>query len=138
MNIVLDTNIVASAMYFGGKPARLVELVVAHEVNAFVSEQIVSEYYATTERLETKYSRKNGTPPVKDIVSHCSFVAPAERVSVCRDADDDKFIECALEGNCLYIVSGDNDLLDLKSYEGVEIITVAEFFHRLKDTEDNQ
>lgn len=49
---------------------------------------------------------------------------------MCRDPDDDKFTSCAVDGKCIYIVSGDNDLLVLKDYEGIEIITVAQFFER--------
>ena len=61
------------------------------------------------------------------------LVYPTQTVPVCRDPDDNKFIECALEGKCIYIVSGDADLLDLQSYADVEIVTVAEFFARYGD-----
>ena len=44
-----------------------------------------------------------------------------------RDPDDDKFIECAVDAEALYIVSGDNDLLDIGQYEGIQIITAKEF-----------
>ena len=46
---------------------------------------------------------------------------------VCRDPDDNKFIECAIDGRCLYIVSGDRDLLSLTKYNDVQIVTVAKF-----------
>ena len=36
--------------------------------------------------------------------------------SVCRDSDDDKFINCAVDAKALYIVSGDSDLLDIKEH----------------------
>lgn len=52
-------------------------------------------------------------------------------VKVCRDPDDDKFISCAVDAKCFYIVSGDKDLLTLEEYEGIEIVTVAEFFERV-------
>ncbi len=52
-------------------------------------------------------------------------------VNICRDPDDNKFIGCAVDAKCLYIVSGDKDLLELGAYEDVEIITVAEFMDRL-------
>ena len=56
-------------------------------------------------------------------------IIPAQtRVDVCRDPDDNKFISCAIDGQCYYIVSGDKDLLTLKEYSDVKIVTVAEFF----------
>ena len=51
-------------------------------------------------------------------------------VKVCRDPDDDKFINCALDSKSLYIVSGDKDLLTIEKYEDIEIITAAEFCKR--------
>ena len=45
-----------------------------------------------------------------------------------EDPDDNKFISCAIDGQCYYIVSGDKDLLTLKEYSDVKIVTVAEFF----------
>ena len=58
------------------------------------------------------------------------LVSPTTRLEVCRDPDDDKFIECAVDARALYIVSGDKDLLDIKSFEGVEIVTATEFCER--------
>ena len=48
-------------------------------------------------------------------------------VTVSRDPDDDKFIGCAVDSRSYYIVSGDKDLLVLENYEGIEIITAADF-----------
>ena len=52
------------------------------------------------------------------------------RIHVCRDPDDDKFLSCAIDAKAIYIVSGDKDLLDIRDYNGVEIITAAEFCER--------
>ena len=49
-------------------------------------------------------------------------VEPSTCVSVCRDPDDDMFIECAIEAECVYIVSGDKDLLSIEQYEGIQIL----------------
>ncbi|MBR3355647.1 MAG: putative toxin-antitoxin system toxin component, PIN family [Oscillospiraceae bacterium] len=56
-----------------------------------------------------------------------SVIEPSSHVRVCRDPDDNKFIECALDGQCNYIVSGDKDLLDIRHYKNIRIITVSEF-----------
>ena len=51
-------------------------------------------------------------------------------IQVCRDPDDDKFIECAVDAQCIYIVSGDKDLLAVNRYNGIKIVTVADFFNK--------
>jgi len=53
-------------------------------------------------------------------------------VKVCRDPDDDKFISCAIDGQCYYIVSGDKDLLSLKEQQQVKIVTVSVFLDILR------
>jgi putative PIN family toxin of toxin-antitoxin system len=59
------------------------------------------------------------------------MVTPRRRVKVCRDPDDDMFIEVALEGNAGFVVTGDNDLLILKAYETVRFVTPRDFLNSL-------
>ena len=130
MRIVIDTNVVASGIVFGGKPERLLELAIKNDVEMCVSPQILAEYDEIIARLSAKYPNRTIAISLKDLTDNALLVSPSQTVTVCRDPDDNKFIECAMEGKCLYIVSGDNDLLDLRSYADVEIVTVAEFFEQ--------
>ena len=130
MRIVIDTNVVASGIVFGGKPERLLELAIKNDVEMCVSPQILAEYDEIIARLSAKYPAHTIEITLQDLTDNALLVTPSQTVTVCRDPDDNKFIECAMEGKCLYIVSGDNDLLDLRSYADIEIVTVAEFFER--------
>ncbi|MDE6719326.1 MAG: putative toxin-antitoxin system toxin component, PIN family [Treponemataceae bacterium] len=130
MRIVIDTNVVASGIVFGGKPERLLELAIKNDVEMCVLPQILAEYDEIIVRLSAKYPNRTIAISLKDLTDNALLVSPSQTVTVCRDPDDNKFIECAMEGKCLYIVSGDNDLLDLRSYADVEIVTVAEFFEQ--------
>ena len=56
-----------------------------------------------------------------------------KNIHVCRDPSDDKFLECAVEGRANYIVSADKDLLDLKIFEGIEIIEAPVFWQKLRE-----
>ena len=56
-----------------------------------------------------------------------NVVETSSNVEVCRDPDDNKFLECAVDAGCLYIVSGDKDLLSIGEYEGVQILTASDF-----------
>ena len=51
----------------------------------------------------------------------------AERLSICRDPNDDKFFECAVAGRAQYIVSEDKDILDVGEIEGIKTVTADEF-----------
>ena len=130
MNIVIDTNVVISGTFFGGAPRRVLEAVVDHDVNAFASAEIVGEYQ---EIVEEMIRRKQGhlSPSVlTPFIQSLTLIETTSKVQASRDADDDKFIECALDSRSMYIVSGDKDLLVLERYEDIEIVAAAEFCNR--------
>ena len=127
MKIVIDTNVIASAIFFGGRPKELIEHLVYRRVDAYASTEIISEYRETIEELSERYSNRPNNIPLTDILFAMKMVEPTTHVDICRDLDDNKFIDCAIDGGCIYIVSGDKDLLSLKSYGDIEIVTVSEF-----------
>ena len=131
MRIVIDTNIVASAIFFGGRPRELLELLLQRELRAFISQEIVDEYRDTIEYLQNEYPNKRVAVPLTQIISACEMVEPTSIVKVCRDPNDDKFIACAVDSRSLYVVSGDKDLLAVKLYADVRVVTVAEFFREI-------
>ena len=127
MNVVVDTNVVASAIFFGGKPKEIIDLIMKDKVYAYASKEILDEYPETIEYLLNKYSEKKPLTSLSIIQSKIEIINAHSKVNVCRDPDDNKFIECALDSSCYYIVSGDKDLLCIEKYEDIQIVTVAEF-----------
>ena len=132
MKIVIDTNVIISAVFFGGQPRRLIEHLFNDKFSAFVSPNIVQEYAETYAEVHKKYSDRGNPIILQKIIEKSKMIIPKTEISLCRDPDDDKFISCALEGNCLYIVSGDNDLLSLGKVENVEIVTISKFLKVLE------
>lgn len=55
-----------------------------------------------------------------------------ELSGVCRDPKDDKFLACAVEGHAQYVVSSDNDLLDMRYYQEVSIVNPGQFLLALE------
>jgi len=133
MKIVIDTNVIASSIFFGGKPKELIDLVVNNKLDAYVTKEIVEEYEGTVNYLKDKYRGRFLTIPLKDIISSLNIIKTTTKVNICRDKDDNKFLNCAIDSNSLYIVSGDKDLLVLGEYEKIKIITVANFLENYKD-----
>ncbi|MCL1947733.1 MAG: putative toxin-antitoxin system toxin component, PIN family [Chitinivibrionia bacterium] len=134
MRIVIDTNVVVSGIFFGGLPNELLRLVIKKEIFATVSNEIIDEYYKTFSYLlnSKKYKPKEDIT-LNSVIEKMKIIFPASKVEICRDPDDDKFIACAIDGKCKYIVSGDKDLLELKSFKNVEIVTVREFMNELSE-----
>lgn len=130
MKIVIDTNVVISGAFFGGYPRKLLEIVAENKVSAWATPEIIEEY---EEIVREMIDRKHGTlhrDILSPFISKLSVIDPVSKLKVCRDPDDDKFIECAVDAKAMYIVSGDRDLLDIEDFDGIEIITAAEFCQR--------
>ena len=132
MRIVIDTNVIASAVFFGGRPYQLLRYIMEDYVEVVASKEIVDEYEEIILRLQQKYPAITTKIPFHDILAKLEIIRVSSDIHVSRDPDDDKFISCAVDGKCLYIVSGDSDLVSIGKYEGIEILTVADFLDRLK------
>lgn len=127
MKIVIDTNVVISGIFFKGYPRKVIEAIDDNKFEVYATTEIVAEY---KEIVSEMISRKQGNLDYTILdyfISRLNFVAKKSKVKVCRDPDDDKFINCALDSKSLYIVSGDKDLLVIGKYEDIEIITAAQF-----------
>ena len=133
MRIVIDTNVVASAIFFGGRPAELLRMVIRHEHLAVATDEIVDEYQATISYLLDKYGGKKMQLSIVPIFSAMEIIQATNKVDICRDPDDNKFISCAIDGHCYYVVSGDKDLLSLEQFGNIKIVTVAEFLELFSD-----
>ncbi len=57
-----------------------------------------------------------------------TIIEKSETVDICRDPKDNMFLECAVAVNAYYLVSGDSDLLVLKEFKKIPIVTVNQFF----------
>ena len=127
MKIVIDTNVLASAMFFGGNPRKLLRLFMDGRFDAYANDIIVAEYDKTVEKLKKDHPDRVLHYALPDIISEMHQIEVTTEVHVCRDPDDNKFIGCAIDSKSKYIVSGDKDLLSLGSHENVDIVTVADF-----------
>ncbi|MBR0233728.1 MAG: putative toxin-antitoxin system toxin component, PIN family [Synergistaceae bacterium] len=127
MKIVINTNIVISAVFFGGKPKIILKAVGDEKIDAFASKQIINEYFDTADKMvERKQGHFKGELLDK-FISEVKVVEPKLSINICRDPDDNKFLECAADVKAYYIVSGDKDLLTIQKYDDIEIVTAAEF-----------
>lgn len=127
MRIVIDTNVFISAIFFGGMPLKVLQTVISKENEAYISPSIWDEYNDVIDRMTKKYPSRLKTQLINELFKTLRLVIPKTEISICRDPDDDKFIECAIEADCIYIVSGDNDLISLGEVGGIRICTPSDF-----------
>ena len=130
MRIVIDTNVLVSAILFGGIPERFIRALTLEKFIACASKEIIDEYNRIIPELCKKYSSKPERFALNDLIPIMEIITPTSKINVCRDPTDNKFIECAVDGHCIYIVSGDKDLLAVKNFNDIEILTLHEFFEK--------
>lgn len=71
MRIVVDTNVLVSAILFGGRPAELISMILLHAVAAVATQEIIEEYQSTIDYLLRKYdSREVNIPPRYHLFRH--------------------------------------------------------------------
>ena len=130
MRIVVDTNVVISGVFFGGAPRQILNAIVASELTACATTEIVDEYMEIVDEMISRKQGKLNRNILSPLIHALEIIEPSTRVTLSRDPDDDKFLGCAKDAKALYIVSGDKDLLVLERYESIEIITAREFCDR--------
>lgn len=128
MIVVLDTNIVASATYWRGKPAHCLEAWVLGKYDLAISHPILTEYEEVIARLAARYPKKQPTDWLRAIRQAGHLYLPLLRPAATADPDDEMFIECAAEAQADYLVTGDKGhLLVLKETAGIPILAVSDF-----------
>lgn len=91
----------------------------------FSSEAILLELQEKLESPRFSFTRSRAVTLLQEVRGVVTIVAPRIKLSVVRDPDDDKILECAKEARAELIVSFDRDLLSLKEYDGIKIVHPA-------------
>ncbi len=127
IRLVLDTNVLVSALLFSGEIGNVVSSWKASKFLPVFSQDTFDEF-----RRVLAYPKFSLTPREIDVLLQnevlpfCEVVdIEDEIIGVCRDRSDDKFLSCAVAAKADYIVSGDKDLLVLGNFRNIPIITAA-------------
>ncbi len=128
MRIVLDTNVFISGIFFSGPPSQILKAWKDTKIQVVLSKEILLEYQMVGERLSAKYSEIDIVPIIDLLTIYGEVVdTKAISVSICEDPDDNKFIECAIAGNCKLVVSGDKHLLNISGFQEIEVLKPRKF-----------
>jgi putative PIN family toxin of toxin-antitoxin system len=131
VRLVLDTNIVVSALVWGGTPYKLLQAATEGDIELFTSPALLAELRGVLarEHLASRLVKQRSSVEQaiglygELAISVSSLITPR---AVPRDQDDDQVIAAAIAAGADLIVSGDADLLSVGRYEGVAIVSAAE------------
>ena len=133
---VIDTSTLISALGWEGKPQQILNYCLEKKFKLVTSPQILREVKEVLFREKFDFidsSKKNEF--ILLLSQLAEIVYPKHKVDICRDKEDNKFIELALSAKVKISVSSDNDLLDIKEYNGIKILSVSEFLKILENIE---
>lgn len=130
MKIVIDTNVLISGVFFGGFPRKILSSIVNREITACATSEIIDEYEEVVQEMIEQKAGHIDRGLLAPLIQTMEVIEPVSHIKVCRDPDDDKFLECAKDSCALYIVSGDKDLLVIEKYENIRIVTAKDFFEQ--------
>lgn len=136
MRLVLDTNVVVSALVWGGVPYKLIEAAAAGDIDLVTSPALLAELCDVLgrEHLASRLAKQHSS--VEQALGFYGELAisvsplSTPRV-VTGDADDDHVIAAAVAGSAEIVVSGDRHLLSLSSHQGIGVVNAAEALGRV-------
>lgn len=131
MNVILDTNVFISGIFFSGPPSEILAFWQNGKIELILSLQILTEYQEVALRISNQYPLIDINPIIELVILKGIIIpSPSIQTEICRDPDDEKFISCAVISDTGIIISGDKDLLELSGYKGIQILKPRSFIDK--------
>lgn len=128
MTAVFDTNVFIAAIITEGICSKILHRARAREfslvscpfIMAEIRRVLSKKFHLSRDEISSAIDPISGA--INQIIEHKLKIA-----NTCRDADDDNIIACAVAAKADYLVTGDDDLLEIKSYQGLNILSPRDF-----------
>ena len=130
--VVIDTNTFISALLSNGPSRSIVRAWIKDAFVLITSSELLGELIFVLNKPKFSEIKAAGVLLVFTIKKKAAFVTPTHSLTICRDAKDNKFLNCAMKADLL--ISGDGDILVLKDSNlfPIPILTSREFLGRLE------
>ncbi len=127
----VDTTVFVSALNFGGVPNEVLNQCQADAFTLCLSQSIIDELHGVLiDRFE--WTEEDLEEALDPILLLAEIVEPTRVITASRDPHDDHILACAVEAGADVIVTGDNDLLTLGTFEGIKIMNPRQFLELLE------
>ncbi len=135
MKVVLDTNVLVDGLKDEfSYEKRIIDEVITGKIEAYANRQTMQENKLILSQLidNPVYEKE-----LNEFFSQLNYVINRHNIHIVRDPEDNKILESAVEAGADYLVTRDNDLLRLESYEGVTIVNPSAFWVKYSDDDNS-
>jgi putative PIN family toxin of toxin-antitoxin system len=130
-SVVLDTNVIVSAhLKEEGLERFVLDLALAHKLQLFLSAEVFEEYEGVLARPAFKFSPAKVAASLRLIQKAAIMVRPEKKIKAAKDADDNKFLECATEAHADYLVTGNKKHFP-KQWQHTRIVNARELLQEI-------
>jgi putative PIN family toxin of toxin-antitoxin system len=128
MKVVIDINIFVSSFLWEGNPKKVVDRAIEGIDELYITKEILEQISDVMNRPKFNTSKENIAYYIKSIEETANEIIIHQKIQDgSRDVDDNIILECGIAGNVDYIITGDEDLLVLKEFNGIKIVTPKEY-----------
>jgi len=128
MKVVLDSNIFVSSFYWAGNPRKVFERVTSGLDELYINDEILEELVSVMSKK--KFNTDAGEiEKYVEIIKSYTVKVPSKNIpiKISRDKDDNKILQCGVDGNVDFIITGDDDLLVLGTHEKIKIVKPKDY-----------
>ncbi len=136
--VVIDTNVYISALGFDNILLRLLNICFESEfIHIYISDEIYNEIEdvlfreSFDKKVKNSLNKAQKLDFLQNLKTNTNTIKIDQKVTICRDPTDNKFLELSKAANADYLITGDKDLLDLKQFEVTKVLKPSEFILEL-------
>jgi len=132
LKVVLDSNIIISALFFGGKPRKILNLILKKEIIGLTSPYIIFELKDVLRRRKFNIDEEKIEEVGKLLKNKFQIISPTVQVNIIKDYHpDNKILALAIEAKADFLITGDKKhILPLKWIQKTLIVTAEEFLNK--------
>jgi putative PIN family toxin of toxin-antitoxin system len=132
LEVVIDTNVFISALTGGRTTSKIHTALRKGAFKIVLSDALLTELIDVLNRPEFGISNSDLADFIAFIRTYAKIITTDQIITICRDPEDNMILECAVSGKAKYIVTGDKDLLTLKIFQNIPILTPSIFIKLLE------
>jgi len=133
--VIIDTNLWISFL-ISKNYKQLDQIIFEGKCTLVFSDELMEEFLTVSKRPKFRrfFTQEDTENLIETIQEFADFFEVVSNVKVCRDIKDNFLLSLSKDSKANFLLTGDNDLLELKSFESTKIVTISDFLKTINKT----